>query len=100
MEIVLHVALGAHQRTHLVVRGLIHVLAHRGKSLAEGGTADVKVHGFAIVAIAAADGIHHIGAPLGPVGLIELRRADFLHQARHVRTLAGPAGAGLVGTVG
>ncbi len=99
MEIILYVALGADQRTHLVVRGLVHVLSHAGKSLAQGRTGDMQVHRLAVVAVRAADGVHHLGTPPGPVGLVELGRTHFLHQARHVRALAGPAGTGLIGTV-
>ena len=99
VEIILHVALGAHKRAHLVVRGLVHVLAHAGKGFAKCRAGDVQVHGLGIMAVAAADGVHDIGAPLGPVGLVEFSRADFLHQTRHIRAFAGPAGAGLVGAV-
>ena len=99
LEIVLHMALGANQRAHLVVRGLVHVLAHAGKGFAKCRAGDVQVHGLGIMAVAAADGVHDIGAPLGPVGLVEFSRADFLHQTRHIRAFAGPAGAGLVGAV-
>ena len=98
-EIVFHMALRAYQGTHLVMRGLVHVFAHARERLAEGGPGDMQVHGLAVVAVRATDRIHHVGAPLGPVGLVELRGTHFFHQAGHIRALAGPAGPGLVGAV-
>ena len=97
-EVVLHMALGTHQRAHLLLRGIFHVQAPTGKSLVEGRTGRTQVHRARIVAVATTDGVHLFGTQLAPLLGIEVsgvhdrfRSAELTHHSWHVRTLTRPA---------
>ncbi|MPM65230.1 hypothetical protein SDC9_112125 [bioreactor metagenome] len=65
-EIILHVALGASQRTHFLLRNLVDVLATVSESFDQSRTADFKVHGFSLVTIGTTDGVYHFLSQRGP----------------------------------
>ena len=96
-EVVLHVALGAHQRTHLLMGGILHVQTTTGKGLVERRTGRAQIHRACIVTVATTNGVHLLSAQLTPflgveVGRIEdrIRTTEFAHHARHIRTLTRP----------
>ena len=97
-EVVLHMALGTHQRAHLLLRGIFHVQAPTGKSFVEGRTGRTQVHRARIVAVATTDGVHLFGPQLAPLFCVEVsgihdrsRGAELTHHSWHVRTLTRPA---------
>ena len=101
-EVVLHMALGAHQRTHLLMGSVLHVQTATGKGLVEGRTRRAQVHGACIVTVAAANGIYLFGTQLAPLLSVEvggreliLTITQFAHHAWHIRTLTSPAGSRL-----
>ena len=95
LEVVLRMALCAHEGAHLLVAGLSDVLAGACPSLVESRTGRLQVHRAGIVAVRASDAVHHLAAPVAPLGGIESVLAFLAHQSRHVGTFASPAGTRL-----
>ena len=95
VEVVFHMALGAHERTHLAAGELCGVLAHGLQIILERLAVELELHGFGVVAGRAADGIvvrdfrTELVEVLGPEIVAVL--LDPLH---HLGGLAVPAGGG------
>ena len=100
LEIIFHVALSAHQRTHFLLRNLGDVLALTLKGFNQSRTRNAQVHSLRVVAVGTTNRIHNLVAPSSPVGFIILGDAFFLHHARHVGRFTSPASARLVRAVG
>ena len=101
-EVVLHMALGAYQRTHLLMGSVLHVQTATGKCLVEGRTGRTQIHGAGIVTVGASDGVHLLGTQLTPLLGVEvggrelvLTITQFAHHARHIRTFTSPTRSGL-----
>ena len=69
-EVVLHVALGAYQRAHLLMALLLHVETSAGECLIERRTGRTQVHRGGIVTVGATHGVHHLGSQSAPLALI------------------------------
>ena len=105
-EIVLHVALGAHQRAHLLMTLLLHIETSAGKCLIERRTGRTQVHRRGIVTVGATNGVHLFGTQLTPLLCIEVRGihhrllvAQFTHHTRYIGALTSPTGRRLHITV-
>ena len=97
-EVVLHMALGTHQRAHLLMGHIFHIQTTTGKSFVEGRTGWTQVHSAGIVAVATTNGVHLFGPQLAPLLGVEVsgvhdrfRGAELTHHSWHVRTLTRPA---------
>ena len=95
LEIVFRMALCADQRAHLLMGSLFHVHATTLPGLIECRARRTQVHGLRVVAVGASHRIHYLIAPIRPFGLIEGGRPHLGHQPWHIRSLTGPACAGL-----
>ena len=101
-EVVLRVALGANERTHLLMAGFAHILPYLCPGLVEGRAGRTQIHRSSIVAVGAANGVYLFRTKLTPFLCIEvcwvedrLRVAKLAQHTWHVGTLASPAGGGL-----
>ena len=101
-EVVLHMALSAHQRTHLLMGSILHIQTTTGKGLVEGRTGRTQIHGAGIVTVGASNGVHLLGTQLTPLLGVEvgwrelvLTITQFAHHARHIWTLTRPTRSGL-----
>jgi len=93
LEIIFDMALGADQAAHFLVGGFLDVPSLPAlESLRQGRPGDGQVHGGRIMAVGAAYGVDGFGPQGAPGGLVIILHAQLLHQAGHVRALAGPAG--------
>ena len=90
-EVILHVALGADERAHLLRGGLGDVLALTLESLDQRRTSDLQIHRLRVVAVAAANRVHDLGAQLAPRRLVEVGYAHLVHHTGYVRTFTRPA---------
>src|SRR5690554_5934032 len=97
VEIILNMTLGTNQGTHFLVTDLGDVLSLALKSFDQGGTGNVQIHGFGIVAVGTANVVHHFVAPHFPCAGIKFGYAMLGHQSWYIGTFTGPAGVGLIG---
>lgn len=87
LEIVFFVALGAHERAHFLLGGVVDVLALALEGLDESGSGDAQVHGLGVMAVGAADGVHDFIAEFAPLLGVEFGDAVFSHVARDIGLL-------------
>ena len=91
LEVILHVALGADERAHLLRGGLGDVLALALESLDQRGTGDLQIHRLRVVTVAAANRVHDLGTHRAPRCFVEVGNTHLVHHAGHVGAFTCPA---------
>ena len=90
LEVILHVALGADERAHLLRGGLGDVLALALESLDQRRTGDLQIHRLRVVTVAAANRVHDLGAQLAPRRLVEVGYTHLVHHTGNIGTFTCP----------
>ncbi len=93
-EVVLHMALGANQRAHILMCEILYLFSLSFKSFFKGRSGYTQIHRFRIMTVKAADRIGYFFAFIFPSSFIKLGNSVFCHHTGYVGAFAGPAGCG------
>ena len=87
--------LRTHKTTHFLMTGLSYILTYASPRFIKCRTSWTQFHRTCIMTIGAANGVHHLVAPVAPFGSIECVRSFFAHQSWYVGPFTSPACSGL-----